>query len=31
MTNIDFQECWSVSSENYCTSAVTNVESESVL
>ena len=27
MTNVDGQECWDMSSEKYCTAAVTNVES----
>ena len=26
MTNVNGQECWAVSSEKYCTAAVTNVE-----
>ena len=27
MTNVDGKECWFMSSDNYCVSAVTNVES----
>ena len=27
MTNVDGKECWDISSDKYCTSAVTNVES----
>ena len=27
MTNVDGKECWFMSSDNYCTSAVTNAES----
>ena len=27
ITNIDVQDCWDMSSDKYCTAAVTNVES----
>ena len=26
MTNVDGQDCWDISSDNYCTAVVTNVE-----